>query len=188
MKILKFFTFGLLSASGALAIELILVALISILFNINIENNYFNSITAFLIIAIILEEFFKLSLLRQLFFTTNEKSVKIYLALIFGSGFSFLEIFSKLIAIPQATLLTVFSWNFFGVFLIHVLTAGVLGCFLARKNGASLALAAQALLLASFLHLGYNLLIIYDQGAIATNTYLMIISIGLYLLKNKLAR
>ena len=183
MTALKFFIFGLLAAAGALVGELVLVTLASVLFNIDLTANYFDAVTALLILAIAIEEVFKLILLRQLFIITKKTTARISLALLFGSGFAFLEIFSKLTALPQPTLLAIFSWNFFGVFLIHVLTAGVLGGFLTAKKGFSVSYALLAFLFASFLHLGYNLLIIYNQGAIFISIYLLGITTGFYWLQ-----
>lgn len=163
MKLTKFFIFGILAAAGAMASELILSSLCSILFNINIETNYFQEITFFLIAVILIEEFFKLILLQNLFSTSMENSrSKIFSALIFGSGFALFEITSKLLSLPQQNSLSVFYFNLAGIFLIHTTTAGIIGFFLAKKTALSrTAIIMQAIFFSSILHLAYNLLVIY---------------------------
>lgn len=186
MKFIKFFVFGILAALGAMAVELILSALFSILFSIDIEANYFDRLTVFLVIAIFVEEFFKLILLLKLFSSSSEKSYGIMSVLFFGSGFALFEIFSKLLSLSRYDSMYLLSLSFLGVFLIHLITSGIIWSIIAKKTAYPATLIAKALFLAFLSHLIYNLLIIYEQGAFVIYAYLFSVSIVLYFLKTNL--
>ncbi|EKE11394.1 MAG: hypothetical protein ACD_15C00088G0001 [uncultured bacterium] len=179
MKFIKFFILGALAALGALTCELVLSSLLSILFNVNIEKDYLSKITFFLIIVVIIEELFKLALLAKLFSSIEKSSSKFILSIFFGGGFAFIEVYLKLISLSISN---IFSFPFLGVFLIHIITSGIIGYFLIKKSYSILS-AIQALLISSLFHLTYNLLVIYNQDAIFAYIYLFSISILLFILK-----
>jgi hypothetical protein len=182
MKFIKFFIYGILAAMGAMAVELVLSSLFSILFGIDVETDYFSAITFFLFLAVLTEEGLKLILLQKLYSSPDRTRHGIIPALVFGSGFGFFEIFSKSLSFP------LLSSSLLGILLIHIATAGTIGYLLNKKDLSFFSSTLPAIFLPFLLHLSYNLLIIYDLGSALIGLYLAAIFISLLILKNKLAK
>lgn len=181
MNLIKFFTFGILAALGALVAELLLSSLLSILFQIDVALNYADQITFFLLFVVFIEEFFKLLLLIQLPIFFQKKSSSLLSAFFLGGGFGFLEIFSKWIHIVDYSFFSIASLYLFGALLIHIGTAGIIQSIIDRhRNKFSFILAIGT---ASLFHFFYNLLVIYNQSFFLVSFYFILVFFSIYVFK-----
>jgi len=156
MNKIKIFFYGIIAACGALFVELIFKSF---------SENYQQSVSlenfSFILIAfIIIEEFFKFLLIYKISLENKESNKLFFYSLIFGLGFSLLEI-SIIIFIGQLYENPILG--LLGIFFLHILTCGIFGHFLS-KEGQRISLATKSLILSLFLHIIYNALIIYNFG------------------------
>lgn len=159
MYYIKAFIFGLLGALGALFLELVLSNLYFIFSNQEINLVYFEKITFFLILVILIEEVFKYLMLSKLY--SPQKQNFFATIFFFGLGFSLIEIFLALLNTPISEKMSQFILSMIGISLLHITTSGIIGSLIfSRKNIAFLPIV-MIILAASGLHLIYNLMIIY---------------------------
>ena len=160
MPYIKNFIFGLLGASGALIAELVASNLYFIFSGQEISLVYFEKITFFLILVVVIEEVFKYVMLLKS--CSPHKQNFLATILSFGLGFSLIEIIIALLNAPVTENISPFILSITGVFLLHLTTSGIIGSLIfSKKNTAPLSIT-MTLLAASGLHLLYNLLIIYN--------------------------
>lgn len=180
MRIIKAFIFGLLAALGALCVELIISNSYFILSGKNIESDYFNQLTIFLIIVVLIEETFKYLVLVKLYSAPTGQPPTILPAIFTGLGFSLVEIF----LLNQNLFSTIINFDAksFGLILLHILTASLIGLLLLRKNTS----ITKIISLAAGLHLVYNLLVIYTLDYLLIYSYLALISFLIIIFNRKL--
>lgn len=164
MKNIQAFIFGILAALGAVITELLLSNLYFIFSGKNILSTYFHQITFFLICVILIEESFKYLMLFELsaFLKTSLRIATVFFA---GLGFSIFEIFFIFFSRD----INHSFWEIAGIFMLHILTASLMGWFIVLKTKIDIFSSLKIIALAAFLHLLYNLMIIYnlDLTAIA---------------------
>ena len=159
MHLIKSFVFGLLGALGALVLELIISNLYFIVSGQEINLAYFEKMTFFLFAVVLIEEIFKYLMLSKL---NHQKPAGFATILFFGLGFSIIEIFSALLSNSLGQDMPYLFPFLVGIFLLHTATSGVIGNFIfSGKNTTPLSIA-KIILIASGLHLAYNLAIIYN--------------------------
>lgn len=181
MVIMKSFLYGVVAAAGALLAELI-IANVLFVFTQRELSEFQNPdrITAWLVLFVITEEFFKFLLLSKLipsFQNTAAKKI-IFSSWVLGLGFGIFE---------SAFILYNSNWQFASIYqvllkitLLHTMTAGIIGYWIvARINKFSLAGAAKTIVLASFLHFLFNFLIINesDRTPVLTGTFFIILGV-----------
>lgn len=169
------FIFGLLAALGALITELTISDLYFILSGKDLEANYFNQITLFLILVVLIEEFFKYLILVKLYASQKKQPTKISTALWAGLGFAFTELaFTglNLFFNPDAVS---FNWSVAGVFILHFVTVGIIGYLIISRKKTGLFSAIKIISLAACLHLAYNIMVIYSLNFWLVFLYLVVI-------------
>jgi hypothetical protein len=132
--------------------------------------NYFDKLTIFLIIVVLIEEIFKYIVLAKLYSLKTEQAPTISMAIFAGLGFSLVEIFF----LNQTLLpdIAYFDFRSLSALALHVLSFGIIGTLLFRKD-------ISALKIISFtfgLHLFYNLLVIYAINYLLIYAYLALIT------------
>lgn len=184
MKLLRLFFFGVIAALSALFLELVLVSAMG-----NAQEMlyvFFVQVTPLLFAVVLMEEAFKFifiykscSDLRSGFEETADLDAipkKIFFASIYiGLGFSFVEIL-------------VVSFNFFlgrsfsqlvlpalGIIAVHIATSATMGYLLARSRSVNPVLILKIFAAAVFLHIFYNLLVIYSAGPLYISLYLLLL-------------
>lgn len=164
MNWLKYFFFGILASCGALFFELILFVVFSSATSANFSAPSAGQLTALFALSIPLEEVFKFIFLRKKIRQAQADTISqitargiFFCSLIFGGGFALLEsVFNfSLISTEQNTLLL----QFFGVILIHIATAGIIGLALFFQKKDSPFAVTKIILPAILLHASYNLLV-----------------------------
>ncbi|MDP1833987.1 MAG: PrsW family glutamic-type intramembrane protease [Candidatus Moranbacteria bacterium] len=162
MRFIKSLVFGLLAASGALCIELILSNAYYVVSSKDIAVDYFIGMTIFLLIVVLVEEISKYILLVKLYSALGSQPPKISMALVFGAGFSLVEILFFLSqTFPSHD--DLLGFRLLGTPLLHIATAGIIGTLLLKKNIPAIKIIG----LAFALHLAYNLSVIYGLGYVA---------------------
>mgnify|MGYP001051280946 CR=1 FL=1 len=160
MTYIKTFIFGLLGASGALLAELIVSNLYFIFSGQEISLFYFDKVTFFLILVVVIEEIFKYLMLLKSY--SPHKQNFLIAVLSFGLGFSLIEIILALLNTPTTENMPSFILPITGVFLLHLTTSGIIGGLIFSKKNTTPLSITITLIAASGLHLLYNLLIIYN--------------------------
>ncbi len=180
MNKLKPFLFGIIAASGALIFEMLVSNLYFILSGQDIEVNYFNRITLFLLVVVLLEESAKFIMLEK--FYAGEIQKKISGALFAGLGFASVELF---FAFSNAALnRTAYpDPGIIGALLLHIATALFIGISIIHGWNGSFARTATTISFAFIWHLSYNLMVIYEQPYVFTYaflgiTYLFLVFLG----------
>lgn len=152
-KFIKPFLLGIIAALGALFLELILYLIFP---EQETQQDYYNKITVFLFFVVAIEELLKVLMIyknsREL---SGENDIFISSFLV-GVGFVLTELFLK-----DSTGQSFFSSGNLNIILVHLLTAGLVGYFISQRPNPQKKFLIKIWLLAFFVHLLYNLLIIY---------------------------
>lgn len=178
MKTIEAFFLGILAALGSLVLQ-VLFLLLAALFSNETDFNAFAALTSgsidifsagknfplyvVLPAAALLEELFKyLVIVKRVEPFHIGKSVVLHSFLV-GLGFATTEIFiisGNTIDILHTGLP---YQKLAEVALIHIFTAGIIGFFVALKNPSKFSTAFKAVLAAFFVHLIYNLIIVFPN-------------------------
>lgn len=142
---------GIIGAAAALFLEIIF----SLAFPSQVAlQEYFEKFTGLLLLVVLIEEFFKVSLLWKGLAFTSKQALPLC-GLLLGVGFGISELALKNIFWSEA-----FSSGQLAALLIHILTAGLSGYLLSRDFLGEKTLALLSFSVSVLLHLGYNLAII----------------------------
>ncbi len=165
MRQIESIFWGIIAATSALFLEVLISTLIPILSDLGKESimNFSSPLSFILIVSILIEEFLKyLVILKRIEKFSYGKSL-ITNSLLTGLGFSFMEL---------ALIYGNFHLNanrlfepkdLFGLFLIHILTAGIIGYFIAACKNGKYAIFLKAFISASIIHFLYNFMIIWQN-------------------------
>jgi hypothetical protein len=157
MKQIESFFWGIIAAFGALVIEFIVFFSVSAYTNQSLETSFlqFLAIPQFIIIAVCIEEIFKyIVILKRVEMLSLEKSYIIN-SLLVGLGFFAAELafIYMSVALPD--------WKtLFGIAILHMGTAGIIGHVIAIRNPKKISTAFYALPLAIIFHTSYNFLVL----------------------------
>jgi RsiW-degrading membrane proteinase PrsW (M82 family) len=143
--LLSFFE-GILAAFGALILEL----------SPTIFGSTFSETSLFFILfTASIEEAVKYTFIYNHYLKLASKEKILSGAFFIGLGFAITEIILKRLSYEKNTIIPIA-----GIFLVHLLTAVLLGLFFRKKNQKPLFLSFIIVLLNIFLHFFYNLLIL----------------------------
>jgi hypothetical protein len=158
----KFFMLGIITALGALFLELLFFTF----FNLKIDSPflYSNSLNFTIIFSVFLEEIVKIIIFFQILKKIIQERARrkhIFLsAIMAGLGFATMEILFNLF---NSQINRYLSWSdVFGLLTVHTGTFAILGYALAKKNNLNFSRFALFLPIVFSLHLLYNLIIIYQ--------------------------
>ncbi|MDO8240753.1 MAG: PrsW family glutamic-type intramembrane protease [Candidatus Moranbacteria bacterium] len=181
MQKIKPVIFGMLAAGAALVVELVLSDAYFIFSGREVETNYFDHITLFLFIVVLIEESAKYILIKKLYTEKNENH-KISTAFLVGLGFATVEFF---FVYANQNLTDLYS-GAFGAIALHLATTGTIGiAILATKNSNSVAIL-KTVLTAFGLHIIYNLMVIYNLPYVLIYVYLALVFLTLFILNQKI--
>ena len=160
MRIISFFFLGLLGASGALFTELVASNLYFIFSGQEVILNYYEKVTAFLLLVILIEEFFKFILLQKFY---AEKDGGFFPAIILsGLGFASIESYFAFLnngsALSESFLIAAG-----GAIILHIVTYGIIALLLPAPDSGIFRFL-QTILAASAFHFTYNYLVIKGFG------------------------
>ncbi len=153
MNKLKAFFYGIISASGATIFQQI----VAIVLGLEIIDT--SRLTPLLIFLAISEEIFKFIFIYRLCLDEKGQKNIFWDSLFVGFGFSLLELTFKIWGEAENAI-DFLRFDYLGIMLIHILTAGIIGFFLARKWPILMKISV-GLGIALILHLAYNALVIY---------------------------
>lgn len=163
MKQIESFFLGMLAAMFALVLEvglLIFVGTYSPSKELNFD--YFSSLNYLIILAAFIEEGAKyIVIAKRVGFISYGKSV-ITNSMIAGLGFAAVE--GALIYSQKIPMNTGYSQGLIQIALLHILTAGIIGYFIATRNPKKISTLAKAVGFASAGHLAFNALAIYQNS------------------------
>ncbi len=166
MKQIESFFWGIIAALGALLLELIFLTLATIFSSsqkeLTLEHLF--SLGYLLPLAAIAEEILKYTVIaKRIDFFSFGRSV-ILNSFLVGLGFAAVE--ALLIYIKEIPAVSFFSWNLIEIMLLHILTAGIIGYYVAVQNPKKIKTIFKAVGIAAAAHLGYNILMIYKNPLI----------------------
>lgn len=184
---------GIIAAGGALVAEVFLITLFSIpgIIKPNQTQAIFSEIgtmSTILVVFVIIEEVFKYLMISSRVHRFSSNKNIIPNSLLVGAGFSILEIF--LIYNNFSTYANPSSIDILQVFLVHTLTAGIMGGIIYKNENKSTA-AIKSLLLTSIIHLFTSFMIItsnpysYQINFTLLFFLLIVISVNIRLLKSE---
>ncbi|HRY82703.1 MAG TPA: PrsW family glutamic-type intramembrane protease [Candidatus Moranbacteria bacterium] len=161
---IKIFIFGILTALAALVFE----NLIPIIF-LKTAVEATSPFDVYLLTAILIEELLKLiSIWKISRISENQKNI-FWLAVFFGLGFAFVEIFLNILNFNLE-----FVLNYFGLFLIHTFTSTIYGLYFSKKESFSVLGGLAIFALGCFSHFLFNFSVFFDISPILTNSILAI--------------
>jgi hypothetical protein len=164
MKQIESLFLGIIAALGALVVELFIFAIFGTMsLDKNIISQNVSSLNYLLVTAVFLEEIFKYLIIikRVEFFSMGR--ILILNSFLVGLGFAGVE--SSLIYFRSAGGLIPYQ-SFVEIILIHIFTAGIIGYFIAARNPQKIATSIKAILIAVFIHLSYNIMVLYRNDRI----------------------
>lgn len=145
--IIQAFFEGIITALGALVLELSVLAI----FNLNSAES--SLITLF--ICVILEEIMKYAIIYNHYLKSKYREKIIYSAIFIGLGFSAMELFLKQLDYQKTITLPIL-----GIFLIHMITSSIVGFFLWKKCTQTTITATILIILNTLIHFFYNFIIL----------------------------
>lgn len=160
MSIILSFIFGILGASGALFVELVLSNLYFIFSGQEIGTSYFERLTPFLVLVVLIEESFKYLMLLKLHELHGRKGI--LTIILFGLGFASIEMGLAFSSAAATQDLSYILFPIAGVLALHTATSAIIGYHIFSGEHQSLSSAAKIIFYASCLHFAYNLMIIYS--------------------------
>lgn len=168
---IKFFFYGIISALGAMIIELVLKNILSS--EISLGNIFFTIITPSLILFALVEETLKFIVINKAVLSLKKSSEAFIGAFLIGLGFALTEIylaFSNNLFEQSNYLLAIL-----GILIIHISTSLIFGYFSFKKNPLSKTFFTVILIFATLLHLIYNIFIIYKLSPAIVLAYLFLL-------------
>jgi hypothetical protein len=174
MKQIESFFLGIIAALGALILELVFFIGYSIFTNQE-SNTFFSQlfiIPQLIILGAFIEEIFKYIVISKRVEMLSLSISYIINSFLVGLGFFSIELGLMRIAgdlPPQATLVE--------IAIIHIGTAGIIGYIVATKNPRKISTVFYALLVTTFLHSSYNILILQRNFIIHFIIYFLLILI-----------
>jgi len=165
MKQIESILWGIIAAAGALFLGILISTLAPILFGPEKElsMDFSSPLSFILIVSVLIEEVFKYLIIANRIEKFSYGRSLIANSLLVGLGFSLVElalIYGKFSANPNP---------FFelkemaGLVLIHILTAGIIGYFVAVCKTGKYTTFTKAIIAASVIHFLYNTLIIWQN-------------------------
>jgi len=151
MNKIKAFSYGIISAFGATFFQQIILILF------NVETIDTSRLTPLLIFGAFSEEIFKFIFIYKLAKEEESRKKIILNSCLIGISFSLVELLFKLWGMQN---IKIDYFSYFGIFIIHILTAGIMGYFLTLKKGSA-AFLVLGITVAVLIHLAYNALLIY---------------------------
>ncbi|NTW26771.1 MAG: hypothetical protein HGA36_00375 [Candidatus Moranbacteria bacterium] len=157
MRQLESFFWGIIAALGALIIELVVFVIFSMSTSSvsDISFSQLFSIPQLIIAGACTEEIFKYIIISKKIDLLSLKRSYIMNSFLMGAGFfaTELALISISGALPEIQILSEIA-------IIHIGTAGIIGYFVAIKNPKKISTILQTILVATFFHGSYNLLIL----------------------------
>ena len=175
MQKIKPIIFGMLAAGAALVIELVLSDTYFLFSGREIETNYFDHITLFLFVVVLIEEIAKYIFIQKLYFSQEKYDQKIGTAFLVGLGFAAVEFFF----VYANQNLTALYLGALGAIILHLATTGIIGVSILRTKNLT---STTTIMIAFGLHTIYNLLIIYNLPYALIYVYLALIFLILFTL------
>jgi len=160
MRIMNFFFLGLLGASGALFTELVASNLYFIFSGQEIALEYYEKVTFFLLLVILIEETFKFILLQK--FYTEKDGGFFPVMLLSGLGFASIESYFAFLN-NGSDLSESFLIAAGGAIILHVITYGIIALMIPAAN-SGIFRSLQTIMMASVFHLIYNYMVISNFG------------------------
>jgi len=165
MKKTQFFMLGIITALGALFLELLFFTVFNL--KMDLSRVYSHSFVLAVILSVFLEESLKISVLFKILkkIIREESGQKpVFLsAVMAGLGFSATEIFLNLFNLQTNRYF--FFLDIFGLLIVHIGTFAILGYVLAKKADFSFPKFALFLPVTISFHLLYNILVIYRENS-----------------------
>lgn len=181
MQKIKPIIFGMLAAGAALVVELVLSDAYFIFSGREIETNYFDHITLFLFIVVLIEESAKYIFIQKLYSKKNAPR-KISTALLVGLGFAAVEF----LFIHANQNLSEQYLGALGAIALHLATTTTIGTLLLLTKNSNISVILKTIATAFGLHLFYNLLVIYSLPYALIYVYLGLIFLTLFILNQKI--
>ncbi len=165
MRQVESILWGIIAAAGALILEILISTLAPILLGPGKElvADFASPLSFLLIISVLAEEISKYLVIAGRIEKFSYGRSLVVNSLLAGLGFSLVElalIYGKFSA----------SFNSFfglkeisGLVLIHILTAGIIGYFIALRGGGKSAVFIKTIVLVFIIHFSYNALIIWQS-------------------------
>lgn len=179
MRNIKAALYGIIAASGALSLELIASNLILIIFGKDIQDGYAEHVTPFLIAVVLIEETFKFIMLKRFYSDEPAGRRRISSAFYAGLGFALVEILLAVLSTFFNKTTPYFDMGLAGILVLHITTTLLIGSFLLHAKSPSAAFPLKIILLAGLIHLGYNLMVIYDWQYAVIFSFLIITLLGI---------
>ena len=165
MKQIESILWGILAATGALFLEVLISTLIPILFGPKKElvTDFSSPLSFILIVFVLIEEILKYLVIANRIEKFSYGRSLIANSLLVGLGFSLVEL--ALIYGKFSANLNLFSElkEIIGLVLIHILTAGIIGYFVAICKVGKYMTFIKVIIAASIIHFLYNALIIWQN-------------------------
>lgn len=162
MRQIESILWGMFAAIGALFFEAIVFVLVSIFFipGKELSLDFSSPLNYILIASIITEEAFKYLIIAKKIESFSYGRSLIVNSLLVGLGFSLIElllIYGKFFANLN---LSFGPGEIIGLVLLHVLTSGIIGYFVAFQGAKKYRTLIQTIVLVSLIHFSYNALVI----------------------------
>lgn len=154
MSVVKYFFLGILAAFFSLILEVVF----SIIYPGASDALFLSYISPILFFSIIAEESFKFIILFKNYSPDIAKKNVLANSLIAGTGFASTEIFFYVY--QDASLATTSLPFLLGILLLHIFTSVFIGSLLV-KNHEKYFTASRAITVNAFIHLLYNLAVLY---------------------------
>ena len=154
------FFWGVLAAAGALVLQMFFSLLGELFFSIETQRQFIDGLLTaspvFFVVAVVIEEILKYAFILQRAHRLQcfGRAIMIH-ALFIGSGFATLELVFLLFR--ENTLSAIFSTDALGIFLLHILTAGIIG-FVCMHMQSPITKFVRAIFIVSLIHVFYNIL------------------------------
>lgn len=157
MKKIELFFWGILTALGALLVEVLIAFGLAAYQHkgATLDFEFFNGSLALLVVFVLIEELFKYLIIAKKIEALSLGRSFIFNSLFIGAGFALTEI--GLIVLQSGGFANEPS-ALGRIAIVHIATAGIMGYSLALGNPKRVSTAFKALLVPSILHLAYNLL------------------------------
>lgn len=184
MNNLKFFFYGIISALGAMIIELVLKNILSS--GISLSNIFFTIITPSLILFALVEETFKFVVINKAVLLLKKPAEAFYGVFLIGLGFSLTEIY--LAFAGDMFEQTNYLLAVLGILAVHISTSLIFGYFSFKKNLLSKTVFTAILVSTTLLHLIYNVLIIYSLSETVISAYFFALLLLSFFVSYRLAK
>lgn len=175
MRQIESFFLGIIAALGALVLELIVLVIISIsadygmeltpenLFSLDIIPKTLSIFNYLLLSSVVIEESLKYIMIAKKVEKFSLDRGIVLNSFLVGLGFALVEVMLIYEKISSGTV-EFFYQNITEIILIHILTAGIIGYFVATRNPRKIKTFIKPITIAVFFHLLYNFLVIYRDS------------------------